>query len=208
MKYNAIYNFSLIIIILILTLLIILKSRINIIFTIDINNSNFFIKLNIKYFFNLLNIKLQIYPPKNKKNKNRKINKKNEKENVKKIKLKLLFREFFSIYKLSKETMVKELYSNISFGNKNIYFTSFIYLFINIIYANLSNIISPQKMYLNVRPNYIEDYIKGNIRIHINPRISDLFKLTISLIKINRKNKDGGNHESNRFNTKSYGNNS
>lgn len=208
MKYNAIYNFSLIIIILILTLLIILKSRINIIFTIDINNSDFFIKLNIKYFFNLLNIKLQIYPPKNKKNKNRKINKKNEKENAKKIKIKLLFREFFSIYKLSKETMVKELYSNISFGNKNIYFTSFIYLFINTIYANLSNIISPQKMYLNVRPNYIEDYIKGNIRIHINPRISDLFKLTISLIKINRKNKDGSNHESNRFNTKSYGNNS
>ncbi|MDU2198268.1 MAG: DUF2953 domain-containing protein, partial [Peptostreptococcaceae bacterium] len=75
------------------------------------------------------------------------------------------------------------------------------------IYGNLSSLINAEKIYLNVVPNFLENYINGRVKIHISPKIEDLLKLAMAFIKIYRKNKDGDHNESNRVNTKSYGDN-
>ncbi|WP_243238626.1 DUF2953 domain-containing protein [Romboutsia sp. 1001713B170207_170306_H8] len=116
--------------------------------------------------------------------------------------------DIVGIYILAKHIKLKEFYSDIRFGSENIYFTSFIYVFINSIYGILINIIQPQKVYLNCSPCFTESYAKVNIKIHIAPHIKELIKIGRILFKIYRNNKDGVNNESNRFNTKSYGNNS
>lgn len=208
MKQNEIFSFCVFIAIIILVLFIICKSRLNIIISIDIDNNAKLINLDIKYLFNLMDIKVQLYPPKKSivKKEDRKNKKEKEKLEIRKIKLFLY--EILRIYAVARSLKVKELYSNISFGNRNIYFTCFIYVFINTIYGNLSKIIDAEKMYLNVEPNFLENYIKGKIKIHINPRIEDLWKLAMALIKVYIKNKDGGYNEINRVNTESYGNNS
>ena len=208
MKYNDMFSLYFFVSIIILVLLITYKSRLNIIVSIDIENNNKLIKLNIKYLFNLLNIKIQLYPPK--KSTKKKAGKKNKKvkEKAKTRKIKLFSYEIIRIYKVASNVKVKELYSNISFGNKNIYFTGFIFLFINIIYGNLSNLINAEKIYLNVEPNFLDNYINGKIKIHISPKIEDLVKLSIVFLQIYIKSKDGVRDESNRVNTKSYGDNS
>lgn len=207
MKYNEMFSLYFFVSITILVLFITYKSRLNIIISIDVDNNNKLIKLNIKYLFNLLNIKIQLYPPK--KSIKKKVGTKNKKvkEKVKKRKIKLFSYEILKIYKVVSNVKVKELYSNISFGNKNIYFTCFIFLFINIIYGNLSNLINAEKIYLNVEPNFLDNYINGKIKIHISPKIEDLFKLSIVFIQSYRKNKDGVYNESDRVNTKPYGDN-
>ncbi|MBQ3422651.1 MAG: DUF2953 domain-containing protein, partial [Romboutsia sp.] len=115
--------------------------------------------------------------------------------------------DILHIIRIIKNTKIKELYSYISFGNKNVYFTSFLYIFINAIYGSIFNIVGTKKIHLEVRPNYIDDFIKCNIRIHINSRIEDFFKILIRFIKIYRNSKDGGNNETYKY-TKSYGDNS
>lgn len=208
MKYNDMFSLYFFVSIIILVLLITYKSRLNIIISIDIENNNKLIKLNIKYLFNLLNIKIQLYPPK--KSTKKKVGTKNKKvkEKDKTRKIKLFSYEIIRIYKVASNVKVKELYSNISFGNKNIYFTCFIFLFINIIYGNLSNLINSEKIYLNVEPNFLDNYINGKIKIHISPKIEDLVKLSIVFLQIYIKSKDGVRNEINRVNTKSYGDNS
>ena len=213
MKHNEMFSFYFFIAIIILVLFIIYKSRLNIVFSIDIDNNTKLIKLNIKYLFNLLNIKIQLYPPKRrcrtKESIGKKvgIKKKKVKENAKKRKIKLFADDILKICGIIRNIMVKELYSDISFGNTNIYFTCFIFVFINTIYGNLSNLINAEKMYLNVTHNFLENYINGRVKIHISPKIEDLWKLAMAFIKIYRKNKDGVHNESNRVNTKSYGDN-
>lgn len=208
MKYNDMFSLYFFVSIIILVLLITYKSRLNIIISIDIENNNKLIKLNIKYLFNLINIKTQLYPPK--KSTKKKVGTKNKKvkEKDKTRKIKLFSYEIIRIYKVASNVKVKELYSNISFGNKNIYFTCFIFLFINIIYGNLSNLINSEKIYLNVEPNFLDNYINGKIKIHISPKIEDLVKLSIVFLQIYIKSKDGVRNEINRVNTKSYGDNS
>ncbi|MBC5996134.1 DUF2953 domain-containing protein [Romboutsia ilealis] len=207
MKHIEMFNLYFFIAITILVLFIIYKSRLNIIISIDIDNNTKLIKLNIKYLFNLLNIKIQLYPPKKSIVKKEEIKNKKEKEKSETRKIKLFSYEILRIYAVASNVQVKELYSNISFGNKNIYFTCFIYVFINTIYGNLSNLINAEKIYLNVEPNFLENYINGKVKIHISPKIEDLWKLAIAFIQNYRKNKDGDRNESNRVNTKPYGDN-
>ena len=121
MKHNEMFNLYFFIAIIILVLFIIYKSRLNIIISIDIDNNTKLIKLNIKYLFNLLNIKIQLYPPK--KRIVNKVGMKNKKvkEKVKKRKKYIFSDDILRIYKIASNIRIKELYSNISFGNKNIY---------------------------------------------------------------------------------------
>ncbi len=207
MKHNEMFSLYFFIAIIILVLFIIYKSRLNIIISIDIDNNTKLIKLNIKYLFNLLNIKIQLYPPKKSIGKKVGIKNKKVKEKVKKRKKYIFTDDILRIYKIANNIRIKELYSNINFGNKNIYFTCFIFVFINTIYGNLSSLINAEKIYLNVVPNFLENYINGRVKIHISPKIEDLLKLAMAFIKIYRKNKDGDHNESNRVNTKSYGDN-
>ncbi|MGG7060521.1 DUF2953 domain-containing protein, partial [Clostridium tertium] len=119
-----------------------------------------------------------------------------------------------NIINLIFKVKVEEIYSYISFGNENVIFTSFIYVFINTIYGNVINIFSPNKIYLNITPDFTKNYIKGNVKIHIKPTIKDIINISIAMIKIYKKvkvnkriKKDGGKIEINRVNTKSYGKN-
>lgn len=210
MRYNEIFTFPILVVLSILLVIVFFRSSLDIILYSNINNKDICIKVNIKYMFNLVNINRQLYPPnKNKKNKMNRNKKKGDILNKNKI---LFFKDILSIYKLLKKIRVYEFYSDIKFGNKIIEFTSFIYFLINIIYGNLLNLIKPEKVYLKVNPNYTEDYIYGDIKMHIKPTIKDLIYITIGAYKIYKKNrgnnKEGDSNESNRVNTKSYGNNS
>ncbi|MEG2789832.1 MAG: DUF2953 domain-containing protein, partial [Romboutsia sp.] len=146
----------------------------------------------------------QLYPPKSKEKKTN-TNKKNER---KKRKSKVKFEDILSIYNLLKKIKIEELYSEIEFGNENISFTTFIYIFINAIYGNLANIIEINKIYLSINPNFTKNYITTNIKLHIKPTIKDLIDIGKAIYKIYKNNKDGEVNESNKFNEKSYGNNS
>lgn len=193
-----------------------IKSSINIIIIGEVNNNNININLNIKYMFNLINIKIPIYPlnkVKVKKDKNK--SKKNIKhQNIKIDKKSIEVSDIKNIINLIFKVKVEEIYSYISFGNENVIFTSFIYVFINTIYGNVINIFSPNKIYLNITPDFTKNYIKGNVKIHIKPTIKDIINISIAMIKIYKKvkvnkriKKDGGKIEINRVNTKSYGKN-
>ncbi|MGL5328767.1 MAG: hypothetical protein ACRDD7_05830 [Peptostreptococcaceae bacterium] len=218
MNYYEVIRFCFIVGLLLGILFIIYKSRFNIILSAHVQNNKVEVYLEIIYLFNIIKIKIPIYSTqKNKKRKKSNDNKKNNNENNKKESIKekesnknkkIPKNEFILLYKLVKGIKVKELYSNIKLGNTNIYFTCFIDVFVNIIYANISNIINSDKMYLNIIPNFTQNYIDLKFKIHISPRIEDLYKIIKVLIKIYLKNKVGGNNESSRVNTKSYGNNS
>lgn len=208
MKYNGIVNFYSSITLVFLILFIIYKSRLNILFSIYIDNNKPLITLSINYLFNLLNINIQVYPPKKMKNISKKVNNDKVKEKIKKNKLKVLKKDVLDIYNIAKNMKIKEFYSCIQFGNENIYFTSFIYVLINSIYGILSNLVNTEKIYLSCIPCFTNDYIKGDLKIHISPKIQELIKLSKILFRIYRNNKEGVNNESNRFNKKSYGNNS
>ncbi|HGM3505815.1 TPA: DUF2953 domain-containing protein, partial [Clostridioides difficile] len=184
----------------------ILISHINILIIADINNKDIRLKLNIKYMFNLININRQLYPAENSKNNDKK---EGMKDNIDSSIL--LADDLLSVYRLLKKIKIHELYSNINFGTENIGLTSSVYVLINTLYGNLFNVINAEKMYLNVNPDFTKNYFFGNIRIHIRPRIKDLFNIIIMTNKImnkNKGNKEGDSNESNRFDTESYGNNS
>ncbi|HSQ88280.1 MAG TPA: DUF2953 domain-containing protein [Romboutsia sp.] len=195
--------------ILIVLAIMIIKSALNIVLTVYINNSDINVNFNIKYLFNLINIKIKIYP---KSKKNPAINK-TKRENINKgiNKKAIEIEDFKVIYKLMKKIKIQEVYSDVSFGNENLGFTCFIYVFINSIYGNIINIISPEKMYLKVKPDFIKNYIVSNIKIHIKLTIKDIISIFIAILKIYKKikikKKDGGKSEISRVNTKSYGDN-
>lgn len=222
MRYNEIFLITILILIIFTSVLIFkfIKSSINIIIIGEVNNNYVNINLNIKYMFNLINIKIPIYPlnkekGKVKKDKNKNKNKKNIKHQNSNIDKKSIeVYDIKNIIKLIFKVKVEEIYSYISFGNENIVFTSFIYVFINTIYGNVINIFSPNKIYLNITPDFTKNYIKGNVKIHIKPTIKDIINISIAMIKIYKKakvnkkiKKDGGKIEINRVNTKSYGKN-
>jgi hypothetical protein len=214
MRYNdifvIIFFLSILLALFILPLALILKSYLNIMLTCDVSNNDINIKLNIKYLFNLINIKVPIYSN----NKNKKIkNKKNKKEPINKgiNKKAIKIEDLKIIYKLVKKIKIKEIYSDINFGNENINFTCFIYVFINCIYGNLINIINPEKIYLNANPNFTKNYINASIKLHVKLTIKDITSIAIAIFKIYKKTKmkkkDGDDSEINRVNTKSYGDN-
>lgn len=210
MEINELLNFKYLIIAIIFiisTTILFLMSHINILLIADINNKDVCLKLNIKYMFDLININRQLYPAENSKNNDKKEGMKNNIDSSI-----LLADDLLSVYRLLKKIKIHEFYSNIDFGTKNIGVTSSVYVLINTLYGNLFNIIDAEKIYLNVNPNFTKDYFLGNVRIHIRSRIKDLFHFIIMVNKVMNKNKGnykgGDSNESNRFDTKSYGNNS
>ena len=201
MRYNGIFG----IILVIVMIVAILKSSLNIILLSTINNEDINIMLNIKYLFNMINVKIQLYPLK-KKSKENKINTKEEKKGEK---IKPSKEDIHNAYYQLKKIKVEEIYSNIKFGNENIHFTCFIYVFINTIYGNLINIIKPKKLYLNVVPDFTANYINLNVKIHLRLAIKDIISMLIFVVKIYIKNKkEGLDNESAGVNKKSYGDNS
>lgn len=210
MRYNELFNIPLGIIIFVLVFLIIIisfcKLVLDIIITLDINNEDVIIKLNIKYINGLLNINKQIYP---KSNKNIKEKKNKKGENKGKHKIHVLKKDLIVIYKLTDYLRLYEFYSSIEIGSTYMGFTAFMCVFVNIIYGNLSNLINPTKIYLRFRPNFTENFIKTHIKIHMKPTIKDLVYIGIRILKIFiKKSKEGEKNESHWFNTKSYGDNS
>lgn len=221
------YNYIFIINALIITILLVIKfikSSIHIIIIGDFNDKDIFIKLNIKYLFNLINIKVPIYPikiEKNAKSKSKKILsivKKKKKEESKyrskgkNINIKAIEKKDIKIiYKLILNIKIEEVYSDINFGNENIHFTAFMYVFINAIYGNIISFSNTEKLYLNINPNFTKNYIRSKIRFYIKPTIKEIIMISLTIVKIYRKIKkskrDGVIGEINRVNTKSYGEN-
>lgn len=197
-------NLLIILSILIALILIAVFSYINIILYSNFSEKNVQIKLNIKFLFGLINYERQVYP--DEKNKNKKVRK--EEHRYKEV---ILVEDIVGIIEILKHIKIEEFYSNIEYGNKNVAFTSFIFIFINTIYGNIINLINPDKMYLNVKPDYLNDYLDGYIKIHTRVNIRDLLRLIIRVSRMmKRKNgefKKGDVDESDRVNKESYGDN-
>lgn len=205
------FNFqNLIILIALLFILFIMfiYSSFHIIINSNIKGTDVCITLNIKYLFNIINIHRQIYPPTNKKRR-----KKNKREGYEsKHKRTLLAGDIISLYRLIIKVKIVEIYSNIEFGSTYINLTSFTYLLINIIYGNVASCFNPDKIYLGVKPNFVENYFLAKTKIHIKPSVKDIIKVIIALRKVKKINqsniKDGDINESDRVNSESYGDNS
>lgn len=206
MKYIGISNYILIIFFLVVLITAILKSMIHLIFTVDIENKDLCVKLYIKYMFNLVNIEKQLYPQTNEKNRRKAKDKNSVKKS--KIKTKLFFSDILSVLRLLDKIKIHEVYSKVNYGSEVFTFTSFLYILINTIYGNIANIVNTDKLYLAVNPDYTKKFIRASIRVHAVPKVKDLIKVGIAFIKIYNKNKEASKHESDKFNTKSYGDNS
>lgn len=207
MDYSDIFNFFIPILIIVLILIVFIKMPLNIILMSKVVNEDIKISLNLRYLFNIININIPIYPRKAKSKK--KEIKSNKKKNIKARKI--LLSDFLYILKALKAIEIEEFYSDIEIGNTNISITVFAYLCINLIYGNLINIINPNKFYMNIKPNFIENNIYIDFKIHIKPTIKDLVDI-LKAILIAAKNskkikKEDTKYESSRFNTKYNGNN-
>lgn len=207
MDYSDIFNFFIPILIIVSILILFIKMPLNIILTSKVVNEDIKISLNLRYLFNIININIPIYP-RNAKSKKKEI-KSNKKKNIKARKI--LLSDFLYILKALKAIEIEEFYSDIEIGNTNISITVFAYLCINLIYGNLINIINPNKFYMNIKPNFIENNIYIDFKIHIKPTIKDLVDI-LKAILIAAKNskkikKEDTKYESSRFNTKYNGNN-
>ena len=207
MDYSDIFNFFIPILIIVLILIVFIKMPLNIILMSKVVNEDIKISLNLRYLFNIININIPIYP-RNAKSKKKEI-KSNKKKNIKARKI--LLSDFLYILKALKAIEIEEFYSDIEIGNTNISITVFAYLCINLIYGNLINIINPNKFYMNIKPNFIENNIYIDFKIHIKPTIKDLINI-LKAILIAAKNskkikKEDTKYESSRFNTKYNGNN-
>ena len=205
MEYNEI-----LVVLIIILVIYFLNSGLNIILLCNANNKDIKVNVSIRYFFNLIKINFQIYPIKNKDKKEKKI-----KKESKKVKNKMQIpskKDLLQIYHSIKKIDIKEIYSDISLGNENVYFVCFINLLINTIYGNLINIFNSEKVYLKITPNFIESVIKANIKVHIKITfktiIETAFKVVKVYIKSNKKVKEANKNERTWFNKKSYGNNS
>lgn len=206
MRDIGIIGYIIIIFFLLMLIAVFIVSKLHIILSVDIDNSEFKININVRYLFNLININKQLYPSKNKE-----IKRKEKKDNniqKKKIKTKLALSDFLTVHRTIKKIEIYEIYSKINYGSEIFSFTSFIYILINCIYGNIANLVSTKKLYLGVNPDYTKNYLKANIIIHAIPSIRDLIDVAIAVIKISNKNKEASKHESNKFNAKSYGDNS
>lgn len=212
MDYSDIFNFFIPILIIVLILIVFIKMPLNIILMSKVVNEDIKISLNLRYLFNIININIPIYPRKAKsKKKEIKSNKKKAlfKKNIKDRKI--LLSDFLYFLKSLKAIEIEEFYSDIEIGNTNISITVFAYLCINLIYGNLINIIDPNKFYMNIKPNFIENNIYIDFKIHIKQTIKDsvnILKAIFILVKNSKKiKKEDTKYESSRFNTKYNGNN-
>ena len=124
---------------------------------------------------------------------------------------KILARDVFAIYRQLKKIEIEEFYSDVHIGNTNISITNFIYLFVNLIYGNLINIIDPNKFYMNIKPNFIENKLYIDFKIHVKPSIKNIIDILKAILIANKNSKkikkEDKKYESNRINTKHHGNN-
>ena len=126
--------------------------------------------------------------------------------NEKKLKEKQIpIKYFLEIYKLFKNIEIEEFYSDIYIGNTNIAITNFAYLSVNLIYGNLINIINPNRFYMNIKPNFIENKIYIDFKLYIKPSIKNIIEILKFILNKNIKEEDK-KYESNRINTKYNGN--
>ncbi|WP_195939702.1 DUF2953 domain-containing protein [Romboutsia sp. 1001713B170131_170501_G6] len=200
------YSVLLIIFIVVVLLLILFISKLNILITSKVKNEDIKVDLRIKYFFNIININIPLYPT----NKKCRKNKKGEVKRNRSIYNSSL-KEIKVVFGLLKRVKIEEIYININFGNENIPFTSFIYVFINFIYSSIINIIDSNKVYLNVKPDFTKNFINCDSKIEIKPTIKDIIIISIAVfkiyIKINKGKRNGGNIEIDKLNKNSYGDN-
>lgn len=198
----------------IILFIIFLNSSLNMILLSTINNEDISVEFKIEYFFNMININLQIYPLKNKpKKKKRAKDKEKSKTNKWKGKSEKITKyDILQVYFSIRKTPIEEIYSSINFGGTNIHFVCFIHLLINTIYGNLINIFNQNKIHLDVIPNFTDNYIKAKIKINIKPKIKNIIEIGYTILKIyiksNKKIKEGKGNERTWINKKSYGNNS
>lgn len=209
MNYSYIFNFAIIMIFIILMLTIFVKVPIHIIVTSKVIDKDIKVDLNLRYMLNIININIPIYPLKIK---SRKKELKKNKSQQKKINFKKIYsQDILKAYRVIQKIEIEELYSDIYIGNTNISFTNFVYLFVNLIYGNLINIIDANKFYMNIKPNFIENKIHIDFKIHIKltiKNIIDILKVMFVVYKNSKKiKKEEEKYESNRFNTKYHGNN-
>ncbi len=212
MNYSDIFNFFMIIAVIILILTIFIKMPFHIILTSQVVNQDIKIDINLRYMFNIININIPIYPRKTESKKKELKKSKKKRIFIKKIKLRKIFvKDFLAIYKELKKIEIEEFYSDIYIGNTNIAITNFVYLFVNLIYGNLINIIEPDKFYMNIKPNFIENKIYVDFKIHIKPNIKNIINILSAMFIANKNSKkikeEGKKYESNRINPKYNGNN-
>ncbi len=196
------FNLKYICLCIFLILILLLISYSHFIFEFDFNNKKIVIKLKIKLLFKLIRLKIQLYPSK-------KIKRKKKRGSLKD--LKKLDGELSNIINLIKKVKIIEIYSNIYFSNGNPYVTIYINALINGIYGTITNICECEKIYLNIVPKFTENNIKGSVKVHIKFRLNTMFKsipILIRIIKLKFKSKEGDKNDSNKFNTKHYGDNS
>ena len=172
------------------------------------------IDLNLRYMFNIININININIPiyLRKVESKKKELKKSKRKLIKKLKSrKILARDVFAICRQLKKIDIEEFYSDVHIGNTNISITNFIYLFVNLIYGNLINIIDPNKFYMNIKPNFIENKLYIDFKIHVKPSIKNIIDILKAILIANKNSKkikkEDKKYESNRINTKHHGNN-
>ena len=125
MNYSDIFNFFMIILVIVSILTIFIKMPFHIILTSKVVNQN----INIPIYLRKVESK-------------KKELKKSKRKLIKKLKSrKILARDVFAICRQLKKIDIEEFYSDVHIGNTNISITNFIYLFVNLIYGNLINII-------------------------------------------------------------------
>ena len=212
MDYSDIFNFFIPILIIVSILILFIKMPLNIILISKVVNEDIKIYLNFRYMFNIINIKIPIYP-KNFKSIKKEIEKSKRKNIITKniTSRKILSKDILNILVSLKKIEIEEFYSDIQIESTNIHITIFSYLFINLIYGNLINIISPNKFYMNIKPRFIKINIYIDFKIHIKLTIKDLVNI-LKAIFIAAKNsktikEEDNKYESSRFNTKYNGNN-
>lgn len=210
MNYSDIFNFFIIILVIISIWAIFIKMPFHIILTLKVVNKDIKINLILKYIFNIINISIPIYPKKIESEK--KELEKSKRKFLKKLKSrKILKKDFFEICREVKKIEIEEFYSDINIGNTNIAITNFVYLFVNLIYGNLINIIDPNKFYMNIKPNFIENKLYIDFKIHLKPSIKNILAILKAIFIANKNSKrikeEDKKYESNRINTKYNGNN-
>ena len=212
MNYSDIFNFFIIILVIILVLTIFIKMPFHIILTSKVVNQDIKIDLNLRYMLNTININIPIYPRKIESKKKELKKSKRKRKLIKKLKSrKILAKDFFEICREIKKIEIEEFYSDVHIGNTNIAITNFAYLFANLIYGNLINIIDSNKFYMNIKPNFIENKLYIDFKIHVKPSIKNIIDILEAIFIANKNSKkikeEGKKYESNRVNTKHHGNN-
>jgi len=210
MNYSDIFNFLTIILAIILIIITFIITPFNIILKCKIINEDIKIDLNLIYMFNIINLNIPIYPKKIK-SKKKEIKQSKIKIEKKLNNRKILLKDILKIYEELKKIEIEEFYSDIYISNTDISITNFIYLFVNLVYGNLISIINSNKLYMNIKPNFIENKVYIDFKIHLKITIKNIIDISKSIFIAykNSKNikKEVKKYESNRVYTKHNGNN-